>query len=433
MKKMVLICGIAAMMSQNVSAQEKNYRDEYILVTEEYEVGDTLEAKRKAEDQARIDREQILQFNAYRLDIVHHIDSLLSCKKAKDEKSLQLLKDAFVHKMKTYYSHTDEHINHLLYDTSEGKQIRKGDLSDHRICDYLRDYRTYQKEMYQKAIENKAWYNWKDFLVVHKETRSVKKKNPNYREGYTDADVEWQWLEDLSAYSFESRLKHIVTTFPKEENYYTSDKYPDYKIYDDDWKQWYACDQDGKLVGVGYYGPFVSEKGLTQAAMLYDYEHNAYNIKGENQAVYRWARYLIESGNYDIDADQYIEQLTMSMNYLGKNIEMAYRAKRITQAEYNRLMAEIRPAKANLRKKIEDLKRSKPSRADQDRARKYVQQLKSDNEERFTYKGEKHIHERQNGTQFLLVNEDRSFQALITYTIDEKKELKAEYKVLEKK
>jgi len=50
MKKQVLICGIVAMMSQNVAAQEKNYRDEYILVTEEYEVGDTIEAKRKAEE-----------------------------------------------------------------------------------------------------------------------------------------------------------------------------------------------------------------------------------------------------------------------------------------------------------------------------------------------------------------------------------------------
>ena len=108
---------------------------------------------------------------------------------------------------------------------------------------------------------------------------------------------------------------------------------------------------------------------------------------------------------------------------------MAYKAKRITQTAYNGYMAEIRPAKAKLRKKIEDLKKSKPSRADQDRARKYVQQLKSDNEKSISY----NIHERQNGTKFLLVNEDRSFQALLSYTIDDEKKLKAEYKVLEKK
>ena len=130
-----MICGIATIMLQCVKAQEKNYRDEYIFVTEEFDVGDTIDAKRKAEEQARIENEQILNDNMYRLDIVRHIDSLLLCKKAKDEKSLRILQDAFVHKMKTYYSHTDSHINHLLYDTSEGKKIRKGDLSDNSTLD----------------------------------------------------------------------------------------------------------------------------------------------------------------------------------------------------------------------------------------------------------------------------------------------------------
>jgi hypothetical protein len=418
MKKQVLICGIVAMMSQNVAAQEKNYRDEYILVTEEYEVGDTIEAKRKAEEQARIDNEQILEANAFRLGIVNVIDSLINnkIKKVKDERSLQIVKDAYDYKKWRFVSREEEDA------AKTGKLVG-------RAYNMLSEYKKHQQEEYAKYTERKVTYSWKNYLTLHKETRTVKKKNPNYRKGYTDADAEWQWLEDLSAYNFESRLKHVVTSFPKEENYYTSDKHPDYKIYDDDWKQWYACNQDGKLVGVGYYGPFVSEKELTQAAMLYDYEHNAYNIKGENQAVYRWARYLIESGNYNIDADEYIEILTIGMNKLGANLEMAYRTKRITQTAYNGYMAEIRPAKAKLRKKIEDLKKSKPSRADQDRARKYVQQLKSDNEKSISY----NIHERQNGTKFLLVNEDRSFQALLSYTIDDEKKLKAEYKVLEKK
>ena len=47
------------------------YRDEYILVTEEYEVGDTIEAKRKAEEQERIENKQILEINAFRLGIVN--------------------------------------------------------------------------------------------------------------------------------------------------------------------------------------------------------------------------------------------------------------------------------------------------------------------------------------------------------------------------
>lgn len=431
MKRFKLILCIAAMTLQYAAAQEKNYRDEYLYETVEIEVGDTLDARRKAAEQERIDKEQILQYNAYRLDIVHRIDSLLSCKKAKDEISLQILRDAFVHKMKTYYSHTDNYINHLLYDTSEGKQIRKGDLSDHRISDYLRDYRTFQKETYQKLTEKKAYYNWKDFLVLHKETRTIKKKNPHYREGYSDIDAEWQWLEDLNPYNFESRLKHIVTSFPKEENYYTSEQYPDYKLYDVEWKQWYACDINGKLIGVGYYDSFIQNKGIIQAAMLYDYEQNVYNIKGENQAVYRWARYLIECGNYDMDADGYIEQLTIGMNNLGKNLDFGYKTKQVSQTDYNRLMAQIRPAKANLKKKIEELKKIKPSRTDQDRARKYVEQLQRDNDDKYGYG--KFRHERKNGTQFLLISEDKTLQVLLTYTINEKFELKDEYKVLNKK
>jgi len=430
MKKLILICGIALMAMQYATAQEKNYRDEYLYETIEVEVGDTLVAKRKAEEQERIDKEQILQTNSYRLDIIHQIDSLLSCKKAKDEKSLQILKDAFVYKMKTYYSHTDSHINHLLYNTSEGKQIRKGDLSDHRISDYLRDYRAFQKETYKKLTEEKLYYNWKDYLTLHKEMRTIKKKNPHYREGYSDLDAEWQWLEDLSPYNFESRLKHIVTSFPKEENYYTSEQHPNYKLYDIEWKQWYACDRDEKLIGVSYYDGYVRYEGIVQAAMLYDYEQNAYNIKGENHAVYRWSRYLIECGNYDMDADGYIEQLTIAMNNLGKTLEFGYKTKQVSQTDYNRLMAQIRPAKANLKKEIDELKRIKPSRADQDRARKYVKQLQSDNKDKYGHG--KFSHERQNGTQFLLANKDRSFQVLLTYTINDKNELKDEYKVLNK-
>ena len=57
---------------------------------------------------------------------------------------------------------------------------------------------------------------------------------------------------------------------------------------------------------------YVRYEGIVQAAMLFDYEHNAYNIKGENQSVYRWSRYLIECGNYDMDADRYIEELNSS-------------------------------------------------------------------------------------------------------------------------
>ncbi len=45
MKKALLFTGITVLVSLNALAQEKNYRDKYFFITEEYEVGDTLEAK----------------------------------------------------------------------------------------------------------------------------------------------------------------------------------------------------------------------------------------------------------------------------------------------------------------------------------------------------------------------------------------------------
>ena len=418
MKRLILMCGIATFTLMSVDAQEKNYRDEYLYETVEIEVGDTLKAKQEAAEQSRIEKKQNIQANAFRLEIVNIIDSLMNnkIKKIKDGKSQQVVRDAF------------EYNKWLHVSREEEDAAMKGKL-DVRAYKMLTDYKKYQQEEYAKYTKE-VEPSWKDYLTFHKVTRTIKKKNPHYREGYSDVDAEWQWLEDLSPYNFESRLKHIVTSFPKEENYYTSEQHPDYKLYDIEWKQWYACDRNGKLIGVGYYDGYVQNKGIIQAAMLYDYEQNAYNIKGENQTVYRWSRYLIECGNYDMDADGHIEELTIAMNSLGKTLELGYRTKQVSQTDYNRLMAQIRPAKANLKKKIEDLKKIKPSRADQDRARKYVKQLQSDNEDKYGYG--RFRHERQNGTQFLLTNEDRSFQVLLNYIVNEKNELKDEYKVLEK-
>ena len=139
MKKQVLVCGIVAMMSQNVAAQEKNYRDEYILVTEEYEVGDTIEAKRKAEEQARIENEQILEANAFRLGIVNVIDSLINnkIKKVKDERSLQIIKDAYDYKKWRFVSREEEDA------AKTGKLVG-------RAYNMLSEYKKHQQEEYRK-------------------------------------------------------------------------------------------------------------------------------------------------------------------------------------------------------------------------------------------------------------------------------------------
>lgn len=436
MKKALLFTGITVLVSLNALAQEKNYRDEYFFITEEYEVGDTLEAKRKAEEQERIDNEQILQLNAYRLNIVHHIDSLLTCKKAKDDKSLQILRDAFVHKMKTYYSNTDEHINHLLYNTSEGKQIRKGDLSDHRICDYLRDYRTFQKETYQKITERKAHYNWKDYLTLHKETRTIKKKNPNYRPGYTEIDAEWQWLQDIYD---NGGLNHIVTKFPKEEDYYQSNEYPDYRFYYDDNRHPYAVDKDGKLIGVAIdnrYSSYENEEKMKAATMLYDFEHNIYNIKSESKGVQRWAYYLINQKlgkNTEADFERDAMGMMIGVGSIGYEMEvlrrlLAYR--QITKSEYDKKMSQLNAKAKALNKKNNAVSKKYPSNAEMDRAQKFVEQLESDyyNAKLFSSVSVKRL----NGIQVLYETDNGKLKVLKTFLINSKGELKANYVTIEK-
>lgn len=436
MKKGLLFITVEVIMLQSVLAQEKNYRDEFIFETVEVEIGDTTEARRKAAEQEKIDNEQILQYNAYRLDIVHRIDSLLSCKKAKDDISLQILRDAFVHKMKTYYSHTDSYINHLLYNTSEGKQIRKGDLSDHRISDYLRDYRTFQKETYQKLIEKKAYYNWKDFLTLHKETRTIKKKNPNYRPRYTEIDAEWQWLQDIY---YNGGLNHIVTKFPKEEDYYQSDDYPDYRFYYDDNRHPYAVDKDGKLIGVAIdnrYSSYENEEKMKAATMLYDFEHNIYNIKSENKGVQRWAYYLINE-KLGKNTEPSFERDAMGMMFgvggIGYEMEvlrrlLAYR--QITKSEYDKKMTQLNAKAKALNKKANTMSKKYPTNAEMDRAQKYVEQLENDyyNTKLFSNVSIKRL----NGIQVLFETDNGKLKVLKTFLINPKGELETDYITIEK-
>ncbi len=420
MKRLFLLNCFFAWILLSIHAQEKNYRDEYILQTIEVEVGDTLRAKEEAAKKSKLQHEQVLKANAFRQEIIIVIDSLINnkVKRIKDQKSQQIVRDAY-------------EFNKSLHVSKEEEDAAMKGKMDVRAYKMLTDYKKYQKEQYL-LYTKEVNVNWKDYITFHKETRSVKKKNPNYRPGYSDIDAEWQWLEEFTFENYEGILKHVITSFPKEENYYKSEKHPEFKIYQIDWKQWYACDKEDNLMGVGYFDGYVNRNNIIQAAMLYDYDNNAYNIKGEKQSVYRWSRYLIESGKYDIDADEYIEMLTLGMNSLGKSLDIGLKLKNITQAEYNRHMAKIRPAKAELKKKIELLKRIKPSTDDQDRAKKYVRQLLTDNEQKYGYNNAKFNHIRKNGTQFILQDKTESFQLLLTYSIDEKNQLKDNYKVINK-
>ena len=127
-------------------------------------------------------------------------------------------------------------------------------------------------------------------------------RNPKYKGiGY----AEWWWLQNMRGYEYDDGLKHVQTSYPVETNYYKSEKYPEYQFYPLEFpipgKGWYVTDNKKNLLGVQYKG--FEADSLEKALMLYDFEHNAYNIKSESRGTQEWVLYnLKKRGNHKADA-----------------------------------------------------------------------------------------------------------------------------------
>lgn len=247
---------------------------------------------------------------------------------------------------------------------------------------------------------------------------------------------EWEWLLDIER---KGGLEHIVTTFPKEEDYYKSAEYPDYRFHYQDHHP-YAVDKDGKLIGVAVnysYAAYEDGEKMKGATMLYDFKHNAYNINSESEGVRRWAYYLINE-KLGINTEPGFEKDAMGMmlgvGSIGYEMEVLHRLyayRQITKAEYDRKMAELNDKSKSLNRKANAVSKKYPSDAEMQRAKKFIEQLENGY---YSAKLFSKIHvERLNGIQVMLVSEDRKLKVLKTYSIDTKGELKASYVTIEKK
>lgn len=253
--------------------------------------------------------------------------------------------------------------------------------------------------------------------------------NPMFKGvGYDD----WKWMQFMSV----EQLEHVQTSFPVETNYYKNEKYPDYEFHWVEYgnkPQWYAIDNAKNLVGVQHKG--IDTDSLFNALLLYDYEHNAYNIQSESKGTQEWALYLIRKrGSKGTDN---IEMAQLGL-FLGagmliqeaQSVENLYARKRITKAEYNRRIAALKKKSATLKQNANKVTSKLPSAEEQERAEKYVKQLVSDNTD---------IHlsnmnaERLNGTQMVVCSDDCRVQALLTYTLTNEGKLKRTYRIKDKK
>ena len=250
--------------------------------------------------------------------------------------------------------------------------------------------------------------------------------------------VDWKWLQDFYK---NGGLEHIVESFPKEENYYKSEQYPDYRFhyngyYDGD--RLYVLDRDENLIGVSvnYNNDAIVDEEIKGATMLYDLENNAYNIKSESNGVQRWAYYLINKKlgiNTEPNYDEHGLGMLLGAGFVineMENLQRLYAYRKITKAEYNKKMSELKVKAQTLNKKAHAVSKKYPSKAEMERAEKFVEQLERDYNKAELFSNV-HI-ERLNGIQFMLVSDDRKLKVLKTYSVDVKGKLKASYVTLEK-
>lgn len=245
---------------------------------------------------------------------------------------------------------------------------------------------------------------------------------------------EWKWLQDIR----EGGLEHIVTSFPKEEDYYKAEEYPDYIFHYKDHDP-FALDKDGNLIGVSVgsnYPTYEDEEKMKGATMLYDFEHNAYNIKSESEGVRRWAYYLInEKLGKNTNPNFAKDAMGMMLGVGGVGYEMEvlnrlYAYGQISKDEYTRKMSALNQKAKSLSKKADAVSKKYPSNAEMERAEKFIEQLERDYNISNLF-SKIHV-ERLNGIQVMLVSSDRKLKILKTFSLGAEGELKTSYETLEK-
>lgn len=260
-------------------------------------------------------------------------------------------------------------------------------------------------------------------------------RNPKYKGiGYE----KWLWLQNMTGHAYNDGLEHVYTEFPVETNYHKSDKYTGYQFYSLEntifhTYGWYVTDNNKNLIGVPYKG--FEPDSLLKALMLYDFEHNAYNIQSESKGTQEWVLYLIKKrGNNEADAlDRSRLGIMLGTGLVldqAQKLQNLYARRKITKAEYDRQVAALKRQAKNVNQAANKIASSLPSDEEQDRAEKYVKQLENDYGNK--YYPEDVNAERLNGTQMMLYTLDCKVQALMTYFLNDDGKLNIAIDIIKK-
>lgn len=196
------------------------------------------------------------------------------------------------------------------------------------------------------------------------------------------ADADYSWLDSLNTYE----LTKKSTSFPSKEEYYASEQYPQYKFVQDKYKsnRWIVYDTSYHLLAVSLptnydlsYESFGN--GVLDALVKYDYEHNAYNINQENDAVRKYVAYTANNGR---SIESLLSSRELAQSTMDRLIAQARQMRatgRMTQAQYNKQLKDYNTTTARNKKEIATLRAQLPAKAVITRADDYIRQLRQDN------------------------------------------------------
>lgn len=293
-------------------------------------------------------------------------------------------------------------------------------LSMIAVCCYAQiDKSKYQRQEHIK-YNGKVYYsvhlNLADSMVtIPAEPENVVIRNPYYLgTGY----FEWLWFSE-SVTGNHSTWEFVEKTFPKKEHYNIDKQHPEYKIFSgySNSVGWFACKQDGALACAW---TSLKEDDIIKAAMIYDFENNAYDINQEPKVI----QTLVHNMLFEkMGSEEELGALIGKELYLNQEQNRArglLALGLISQLEYNKIINNLNSQDKNLAKKAETIAKSSPTYEEKRRARDYVEQLEKDN------KGITHVEgfgraitvEQIDGTHFILHSPCSNFKAQMTVYLD---------------
>lgn len=261
-------------------------------------------------------------------------------------------------------------------------------------------------------------YEFRNKYVFDAKERDVEAyiKNPilsntlvtRYNTAYRGAEYnKWEWLTLLNENGDEDKkLEHILKSYPTKVSYYKYSSHPEYKLYNNNYDLWYACNDDGSLVAVqGRFDvDYDIEKEILNSIQRYKYEHNAYNVKSEPKFV----QLAIKKEIYNLkDEDEAVFMLSALGYYLGNSSQ--------------------RKANAAKMKKIAN---STPSYDEEKRANAFLSQIRQDYEN--IIKKSSLNTEQISGTDFRIRAADNSASFLLKYYLSKKEHKLCRICIIEK-